>query len=182
MTAPDDDYADVVSDLAQTMAHDPSPVVTALSRRISEHVEQQRFEDAGTDRDRLEAFLTGASRAQRTAPVVASAQIVAARPTPDAGWEIVVVRHGRLATTATCRRGEDPVAAVAAAVATAEHVEVPTSAGPACHPEETDLVVTWLRSEGVRLVEADLPLTCPVAGAERYVVGRSTAEVVSAAR
>lgn len=180
-TAPTDDYADVVAGLARSMAHDPSPVVTALARRIAEHVEQQRFEDAGTDRDRLEAFLAGASRAQRLAPVVASPQIVAARPTETAGWEIVVVRYGRLATTAVCKHGHDPLAAVAAAVAVAEHVVPPTSAGPACHPEETDLVVAWLRSPGVRLVETDLPLTCPVSGAEKYVVGRSTAEVVSAA-
>ncbi|WPF83803.1 DEDD exonuclease domain-containing protein [Sanguibacter sp. 4.1] len=180
-TAPADDYADVVAGLARSMAHDPSPVVTALARRIAEHVEQQRFEDAGTDRDRLEAFLAGASRAQRLAPVVASPQIVAARPTETAGWEIVVVRYGRLATTAVCKHGQDPLAAVASAVAVAEHVVPPTSAGPACHPEETDLVVAWLRSPGVRLVETDLPLTCPVSGAEKYVVGRSTAEVVSAA-
>jgi len=180
-TAPDDDYAEVVAGLVRSMEHDPSPVVAALARRIAEHVEQQRFEDAGTDRDRLEAFLAGAARAQRLAPVVASAQIVAARPTSAAGWEIVVVRYGRLATTAVCRHGEDPLAAVEAAVAAAEHVPAPTSAGPACHPEETDLVVAWLRSDGVRLVESDLGLTCPVAGAERYVVGRTTADVVSAA-
>lgn len=172
-------YGEVVAGLRATMAADSSPVVRALSRRITALVQEERFEDAATDRDRLEAYLSGAARAQRLAPLTVCDQLVAARPAPGRAWEIVVVRHGRLAATAVCPPGADPRITVAAAVAAAEHVERPTWPSPACHPEETDLVLRWLGSEGVRLVETSEPQTCPVRGAERHVVNTSTAEVVA---
>ena len=172
-------YPEVVEALQATMAGDASPVVDALAHRISALVRDERFEDAASDRDRLEAYLSGAARAQRLAPLTTCRQLVAARPREAGGWEIIVVRHGRLAATAVCERGGDPLATVASAVASAEHVEAPQWPVPACHPEETDLIITWLNSAGVRLVEVSDPLTCPVRGAERHVVNTSTAQVVA---
>ena len=112
-------------------------------------------------------------------PVTMSSQLVAARPGADGGWEIVVVRYGRLAATAVSARTDDALATVASAVAAAEHVDAPTWPAPACHPEETDLIISWLSGPGVRLIETSQPLTCPVRGAERYIVNTSTAQVVA---
>ena len=172
-------YPDVIDALRTTMAGDASPVVDALAQRIAALVRDERFEDAASDRDRLEAYLTGAARAQRLAPLTTCHQLVAARPGGDGGWEIVVVRYGRLAATAVCGRTGDALATVAAAVAAAEHVAPPTWPAPACHPEESDLVISWLGGPGVRLVEVSDPQTCPVRGAERHVVNTSTAQVVA---
>lgn len=176
-----DDYKTVLAQVTDSITTDPGPVIAALAKRIAEHVDSQRFEDAGGDRDRLEAFLAGAARAQRLEPLRWSSQLVAGRPTGTGGWEIVVVRHGRLAATACTALGDDPVAAVQATVAAAEHVPEPVSGTLACHPEEMDLVVSWLRGPGVRLIETDVALSCPVGGAEKYVVDTSTAEVVARA-
>ena len=172
-------YPDVIDALRATMAGDASPVVDALAQRIAALVRDERFEDAAGDRDRLEAYLGGAARAQRLAPLTTCSQLVAARPREGGGWEIVVVRYGRLAATAVCDRTGDPLATVASAVASAEHVEPPLWPAPACHPEESDLVISWLGGPGVRLVEVSDPLTCPVRGAERHVVNTSTAQVVA---
>nr|WP_093184318.1 DEDD exonuclease domain-containing protein [Sanguibacter gelidistatuariae] len=172
-------YPDVIDALRATMAGDAGPVVDALSRRIATLVRDERFEDAAADRDRLEAYLSGAARAQRLAPLSTCRQLVAARPATGGGWEIVVVRHGRLAATALCARTGDPLATVASAVASAEHVPPPTWPAPACHPEESDLIIEWLAGAGVRLVDVSDPQSCPVRGTERHVVNTSTAEVVS---
>ena len=51
-------------------------------------------------RDRLLAFLRAAGRAQRLAPLAATPELVAARRGGAGGWELVLVRHGRLAGTA----------------------------------------------------------------------------------
>lgn len=172
-------YPDVIDALRTTMAGDASPVVDALAQRISALVREERFEDAAADRDRLEAYLSGAARAQRLAPLTTCRELVAARPATGGGWEIVVVRHGRLAATALCARTGDPLATVASAIASAEHVTPPAWPSPACHPEETDLVAQWLSRDGVRLVAVSEPQSCPVRGAERHVVNTSTAEVVA---
>ena len=174
-------YSDVVAAVRTTMRGDAGPVVAALSRRIKDLAVDERYEDAATERDRLTAFLAGASRAQRLAPLSACEQLVAARPWSGGGWEIVVVRHGRLAATAVCAQGSDPYPTIAAAIDAAEHVVPRPAPAPACHPEEADLVLAWLRSDGVRLVTVTHPQTCPASGAERYLVNTTTAGVVSGA-
>ncbi|MBI9114247.1 DEDD exonuclease domain-containing protein [Sanguibacter suaedae] len=178
-SAPRVPYADVVADVATTMSGDPSTVVNALGRRIRDLSRDERFEDAANERDRLQSFLGGAARAQRARPLRECAELVAARPRTEGGWEIVVVRHGRLASTAVCGPHDDPHATVRSAVALAEDVAPPTPSAPACHPEETDIVLAWLRTPGVRLVSVTDPQTCPVGGAERYLTDTTTAEVVS---
>lgn len=174
-------YPEVVAAVRDTMRGDAGPVVAALSRRIRDLASEERFEDAATERDRLTAFLAGASRAQRLAPLSACEELVAARPWPGGGWEVVVVRHGRLAATAVCPPGHDPYLTIAAATGAAEHVVPRPAPAPACHPEETDLVLAWLRSDGVRLVDVTHPQTCPVRGAEKHLVNTTTAGVVSSA-
>ena len=81
---------------------------SAHADRIAWLAAQERFEEAATVRDRLGGFLRGAARAQRFAPLAACPELVAARRTDDGGWEIVLVRYGRLAGTARVDRRTDP--------------------------------------------------------------------------
>jgi len=83
---------------------------------------------------------------------------VAARPTPDRGWEVHVVRHGRLAGAVTVAAGVDPRPAVDALLLSSETVEAPASPLPAALPEETTRVLRWLESDGVRLVPGPVPV------------------------
>jgi DNA polymerase III subunit epsilon len=130
----------------------------------------------------------GATRAQRLAPLAACPEIVAARRTDDGGWEVVLVRYGRLAGTAAVDRRTDPHRAVAALRLTGEQVAAPIAPAPAAHPEEADLLLDWLDSPGVRLIDVardgcDLPgRSCPVRGAQSYLDPARTAQMVTLLR
>ena len=173
-------YAAVVAAVRRAMTQDPTAVVEVHAHRIAALTAQERFEEAASWRDRLGAFLRGASRAQRSARAAAHAELVAARP-HEGGWEVVVVRHGRLCATTTTPPGTDPRPAIAALRATAEDVPAPCAPATAAHPEETDLVLTWLEQPGVRLVDAGDGWACPVRGAEAYRDPAATAAAVAAA-
>jgi DNA polymerase-3 subunit epsilon len=160
------DYADVVDLVRSAMLGDPRPVIRAHAERLTWLVRQERFEEAASVRDRLAAFLRGATRAQRFAPLARCPELVAARRADDGGWEIVLVRFGRLAGTARADRQTDPRPVVATLQSTGEHVTEPVVPSTAAHPEETDLVLAWLEQPGVRLVEVDGGWASPVRSAQ----------------
>ena len=176
-----DDYAEVVARVRSAMLDDPTTVVQAHAERIAALTRDERFEEAATWRDQLATFLRGAARAQRSRRLAAHHQLVAARPVPNGGWELVVVRYGRLGATATTPPGTDPRAAISALLATAEHVAAPCLPATSAHPEESDLVLGWLDEAGVRLVEVAEGWACPVRGAESYRHPGATAAAVAAA-
>jgi DNA polymerase-3 subunit epsilon len=174
-----DEYAVVVRDAVHALVGDSREVVTALTSRMGALADQERFEDAGTVRDRLLALVRGIARSQRIAPLAASPEIVAARPAVVGGWEVVVVRHGRLAASTVSPRGADPMPYIEAARTTAEVVLPAPWPAPAALPEETEKILRWLETPGVRLVDLDGEWTCPVGGAggaraalEPHVVSR----------
>jgi DNA polymerase-3 subunit epsilon len=98
-------------------------------------------------------------------PLARCSELVAAGRTLDGGWEIVLVRHGRLAATARVDRRTDPRPVIETLRATAEHVPSPVAPATAAHPEETDLIADWLDRPGVRLVEVVGTLAYPLRSA-----------------
>lgn len=159
------EYAAVVDHAREAMTADPAGVVDAHAARIGALVRQERFEEAANVRDRLAAFLRGAARAQRLTPLARCAELVAARRTDAGGWEVVLVRHGRLAGTALVPPRTDPSPAIESLRVTAEHVPPPVAPAPAGHPEEADLVLAWLGRPGVRIVSTSTPWAYPVRSA-----------------
>ena len=158
-------YAEVVDATRVAMTGDGREVSSRLRARIAALSLQERFEEAAVVRDRLLAFVRAATRVQRIAPLAGTAELVAARRRDDGGWEVVVVRHGRLAGTTVAPRGADPTPYIDALRATAEVVAPPPLPAPAASPEETEKVLRWLESDGVRVVAIDGSWTCPVHGA-----------------
>ncbi|WP_432505911.1 DEDD exonuclease domain-containing protein [Kineococcus arenarius] len=167
-------YALVVEQVRASLREDAGAALEAGRRRMRELAGQERFEEAAQARDRLDAFLRTAERAQRREPLARAPEVVAARRCtpepgwPDGGWELVLVRHGRLAGTALTPRGADPVPHVAALRATGEVVEPPGPGRPGLLVEETDALLTWLEQPGVRLVSLGEPAVgwaLPVRGA-----------------
>jgi DNA polymerase-3 subunit epsilon len=65
--------------------------------------------------------------------------------------------------------GADAATYVATLVRSAETVSPGPGPVPAATAEETEKVLRWLESDGVRLVEIDGEWTCPVAGATRHL-------------
>ncbi|WP_250444407.1 DEDD exonuclease domain-containing protein [Actinotalea sp. C106] len=174
-------YAAVVDAIRTAMLTDPGPVLDVHAARIAALTAEERYEEAAAWRDQLTAFLRGAARAQRSARLSAQSELHAARAVPEGGWELVVVRHGRLCGTTTSPAGVDPRPLLEALVATAEQPGAPVLPASAAHPEETDLVLAWLEQPGVRLVEAGDHWACPVRGAERLTDAAATAAAVAAA-
>lgn len=160
-----DGYGAVVAQVRAALTGDPSAVVHAHATRIRTLAAQERYEEAAGVRDRLQAFVRGAARAQRHGSLAGLEEMVAARRCDEGGWELVLVRHGRLAGTAVVARGTDPLPAVATLRATGEHVPVPTAPATSAHPEETDLLLTWLEQPGTRLVHASAGWSLPVRSA-----------------
>jgi DNA polymerase-3 subunit epsilon len=167
---PLDTYEGHVTLARAVMEGDTRPVVAAAQSRIDRLAVELRYEEAGEQRDRLAAFIRAAARCQRLTALAACAELVAARPGFDGGWELAVVRYGRLAAAGTVpphtRTPGSVRPYVDAVIATAETVfPAPGPAGNAS-AEEMECVLRWLESPGVRLVELDGVWSCPVNGAE----------------
>jgi DNA polymerase-3 subunit epsilon len=159
------EYAEVAREASLAMTQDPRPVVASLLGRADRLAEQQRFEEAAVSRDRLLAFVRAAARTQRLHPLAATPELLAALRTPRGGWELVLVRHGRLAGTTVSPPGADPRLYAEGLRAIGEQVQPPPTPMPAAHPEETEQILRWLEQPDVRLVELEGTWSCPVHGA-----------------
>ena len=158
-------YARHTAAFREAVRADPSAVVDALTARLAVLAADERFEDAAACRDRLTAFVRAAARLQRLTSLTAVPQLVAARPAADLGWELAVVRLGRLVAAGTVPRGAHPAPYVDALVASAETVLPGSGPLPAATAEEVECVLRWLEQDGTRLVRLDGELASPAYGA-----------------
>jgi len=160
-----DDYAPVADAARSLLVGDPRPLLDAARRRMATLSAQERFEEAAGFRDRAAVFLRAAARMQRLASLAAIPSLVAARPGFAGGWDLVVVRHGRMAGASHAPRGAAPRPYVDALVATAETVVGGLGPTPAASGEEMDCVLRWLDGAGTRLVELNGEWCSPALGA-----------------
>jgi DNA polymerase-3 subunit epsilon len=159
------DYARHVAAVRAAIDTDPGELVAAVAARIDRLVERQRFEDAALHRDRLAAFLRAAARMQRIRGLTSIGELVAARWRPEGGYEIHVIRRGRLAAAGVSPRDVHPGPTIDALRATAETVSPKPGPLPAATAEEVECVLRWLEQPDVRLVSTTDPWICPVRGA-----------------
>ena len=162
-------YAAVVLQLREALRQRPDQVLEAINARMAQLAADERFEEAGAHRDRLAAFVRAAARTQRLSALTRCPEVVAARRRDDARWEVHVVRHGRLAAAGVIPAGADAHGYVAGLRASAETVRPGPGPVPAASAEETEQVLRWLESPGIRLVDVDGEWVCPVAGASRHI-------------
>ncbi|KQV72770.1 endonuclease [Nocardioides sp. Root122] len=162
-------YAAVVRELRDTLLRRPDQVVEAINARMQALAELERFEEAGLHRDRLSTFVRAAARTQRLSALTRCPEVVAARREDDGRWAVHVVRHGRLAGAGVIPRGADAHQFVRELRASAETVQGAPGPVPAATAEETERILRWLESPGVRLVDVEGDWVCPVAGAARHL-------------
>lgn len=155
-------YAERVDRLRETMSGDLRAVARAVDERMATLSAGERFEEAAVWRERLAQLVAGSVRAHRLRTLSSAGLLVAAEPTADHGWDIHVIRHGRLVAAGHAPLSADPRAVVDALVATAEHIEPAPSPAPAALLEESLLLLRWLDRDAVRLVRCDHPLDLPV--------------------
>jgi len=143
----------------------PAVVVDGVRRRIAVLVGAERFEDAALQRNRLAAFVRAAARFQQLTALARCAHLVAARADGRGGWEIAVVRHGRLVAAGVSPPGAAPRPYIDALIATAESVIPGPGPTPCASSEEMTAVLRWLAEPGCRLVELEGEWSSPVGGA-----------------
>ncbi|MCK9894047.1 DEDD exonuclease domain-containing protein [Frankia sp. AgB32] len=160
-------YARHVARAQEAITGDPEPVIAATTRRMDRLSGEGRYEEAALERDRMVAFVRAAARGQRLAALTRITELVAAAPTANAGWDLAVVRRGRLVSALTVERGVDPRPWVDAAVASAETVSPQPGPAPCASVAETERIASWLGGNGVRLVRLDGEWCWPAAGAAR---------------
>jgi DNA polymerase-3 subunit epsilon len=158
-------YAHHAQSYAAAVTGDPSRVVDTLTARITALADDERYEDAAAQRDRLTAFVRAVAKLQRLAALTAVPELVAARPTQDLGWELAVVRSGRLVAAGVVPRGARPGPYVDALIATAETVVPGPGPLPAATAEEVECVLRWLETAGTRLVRLTGTWASPAFGA-----------------
>jgi DNA polymerase-3 subunit epsilon len=156
-------YAVLVELVAAAWTGDVRPLVEPLERKLAALSAGQRYEQAGVVRDRIATVVRACARMQRLAGLQAIGELVAARPDGAGGWELAVVRAGRLAAAGTAARGVPPWPVVEALRATADVVD----AEHLPLPEESECVLRWLEEPGTRLVLASDPWAMPAYGAGR---------------
>ncbi|GAA3229696.1 DEDD exonuclease domain-containing protein [Pseudonocardia petroleophila] len=162
------EYAPAVDALADLVdGRDDSPL-----RRLADAVEalaaRERFEDAAARRDRLAALILALARTQRLAALARVSELVGARPDGRGGWEVAVLRHGRLAAAGVAPRGTAPMPVIDALRLGAQTVL--TGPGPlrgAPH-EEVRLLHRWLATGGTRLVHSEPTWSEPARGAPSW--------------
>ncbi|MFC4105496.1 DEDD exonuclease domain-containing protein [Micromonospora zhanjiangensis] len=163
-------------------AEDPQRLVDALLARIDALAAERRYEDAAVVRGRLAAVLRATLRMQRLSGLTRIAELSAARRRTDGGWELAVVRHGRLAAAATAPPGVHPRPVLDLARATAETVLPGHGPVPNASAEETERILSWLERPETRLVEISTPWSSPARGAARFRDLLGKAEAASSAQ
>lgn len=128
-------------------------LVDAVLADMAAMAEAEQFEWAAEARDGLRSIVRAAARKERLSLLADVPEILAARA-GRRGWDIILVRRGRLAGTA---HTTDPGAVLPTAETlrlTGEQVAAPELAFQAAHPEETDLLYSWLCEPGTRLLHS----------------------------
>jgi len=158
-----DEYASIAAVFRAAVASDPRALVAPLLDRVEHLAAEERYEDAAVLRDRVTVLLRAVRRRQRLESLAAVPQLALARPDGAGGWQLSVIRRGRLVSAGCAPRGTSPRGVLAGLTATAE---TPTGPGDelAASVDETELVLRWMEKPGTRLVELDGTLACPAPG------------------
>ncbi|MGK5171319.1 DEDD exonuclease domain-containing protein [Geodermatophilus sp. CPCC 205761] len=162
-----DEYAGIAAVLRAAVASDPDALIAPLLSRVDRLAAEERYEDAAVLRDRVAVLVRAVRRRQRLASLAAVPELVLARPGFDGGWQLSVVRRGRLVAAGCAPQGSSVRATLEGLLATAE-----TPLGPddelAASVDETELVLRWMEKPGTRLVQVSGTLACPAPGTGGY--------------
>lgn len=157
--------------------------VATLLERLRARMEflaaQGHYAAAAQARDHLATVIRELERSERLAAFTGIAELITAAPDGDGGWEITVIRRGRLVAAGVARRGVDPMPVVAALVASAETVPPEFGDhGPAASTEESATILAAVEQPGVRIVRSTSGWALPIDGITRW---RPFADRVAAA-
>jgi DNA polymerase-3 subunit epsilon len=141
----------------------------ALRDRMETLASENHFAAAAQARDQLATVIRELEHAERLAAFTGIAELITAAPDGAGGWEITVIRRGRLVSAGVARRGVDPMPVVGSLVASAETIplEFPDDA-PAASAEESATILAHVEEVGVRIVRSSAGWSLPVGGFSRW--------------
>jgi DNA polymerase-3 subunit epsilon len=151
--------------VTQAWSGDVRPLITPLTDKLAALSRDQRYEQAAAVRDRIASVVRACARMQRVHALTSIDELVAARPDGAGGWELSVVRQGRLVAAGIADRGVNPMPVVDALVASADVIDT----GTPVLVEESECILRWLEEPGTRLVTASQPWSLPAHGAGSMV-------------
>jgi DNA polymerase-3 subunit epsilon len=161
------EYAEIAAVFRAAVGSDPRPLVAPLLARVERLAAEERYEDAAVLRDRIAVLLRAVRRRQRLESLAAVPELVLARPDGEGGWQLSVVRRGRLVAAGCAARGVSVRATLEGLLATAETPTGPDDE-PAASVDETELVMRWMERPGTRLVQVTGTLACVAPGTGAY--------------
>jgi DNA polymerase-3 subunit epsilon len=157
------EYASIAGVFRAAVEGDPQPLVRPLLDRVDRLAAEERYEDAALLRDRVAILLRAVRRRQRLESLAAVPELVLARPDGTGGWQLSVVRRGRLVAAGCASRGLSVRGTLASLLTTAETTTSPDGE-LAATVDETELVLRWMEKPGTRLVDLTGTLACPAPG------------------
>lgn len=160
------EYAQSLAGLRGLFAGDPGQFLAGARRRISDLASQERFETAAEVRDSVGGLLHSTAGLGTRSSLRSIKEVVAAERREDGGWDLAVIRHGRLAAAGSSHRGVSPYPAIDALRLSAEFVAPHDPVTQLTTDEETDLLVSWLSNGTTRLVRSSGAWSQPAHGIE----------------
>jgi DNA polymerase III subunit epsilon len=155
-----DDYQIFVERLNASAAGNDE-VQPWIDSKIQELARAEKFEEAAVWRDRLGAWISAVSRSQRLTALVEIRELVAAAPRESGGWDIHVIRHGALAASTHVKDVDRVIDQANSLRLSAQVFDAPSAPAPANTIVEANLILKWLGSENVRLIESTEPWKSP---------------------
>jgi DNA polymerase-3 subunit epsilon len=161
------EYQQVAAVFRAAVSSDPAELVAPLMARVDRLAADERYEDAAVLRDRAAVLLRALRRRQRLHSLAAVPELALARPDGAGGWQLSVVRRGRLVAAGIAVRGATVRSTLDALLAGAETPDGPDDEA-AASVEETELVLRWMEKPGTRLVSVTGTLACAAPGTGAY--------------
>ncbi|QYN16901.1 DEDD exonuclease domain-containing protein [Amycolatopsis sp. DSM 110486] len=158
-----DDYSPAVTAARDLISGDDGRPLKIAAAQLDRLSEGRHYEQAARHRDELADLVRSVGRSHRQAALADIAELIAANPDGNGGWELSVIRHGRLASAGVARRGVPPMPVVEHLVAAAETVLPGEGPLRGASGEEVTVLLRWLARPGVRLVRTTRPWAEPTA-------------------
>ena len=147
---------------------DVRDIVSKLTQQMNDLALREKFEEAATVRNQLGSLVRGISRGSRIRALTRIPELIVAQRISDtdfATWEFVCIRYGRLAGSAMSTPGVDIAHTISSLISSAEVVATNDSILPASTYEEVEKLLSYLDTEGLRLVSIEGEWSSPVFGA-----------------
>ncbi|BDH58095.1 DEDD exonuclease domain-containing protein [Tsukamurella sp. PLM1] len=174
-------YRPRVERAAAALTGRSSEVFDRLQERLAALADREFFESAARLRDRTAQLVDVVARSHALAAFADVPELSLAHPDGSGGWELSIVRHGRLAAAGVAPRGVPPMPVFDRLRTGAESVyeadaapDVPDTLFPAdalhgASPEEASLLRRWALRPGTRIVDVQGTWGEPARGAGPWV-------------